>query len=317
MPRITWPDLPHHVRAEVESILGSSVVEHTSYPGGFSPGTADKVVCADGTEAFVKAVHPDLNTKSPGIHRSELGVMRALPPGLPVPALLGGFEADDWVVLVLEHVDADHPALPWTRDTLLPVVDAALALGDRLTPSPLDLDLASNHCADMWQGFARCLETPPDDLDPWLADRLGVLDARARASLAAMDGDTLTHLDLRADNILIRHGDGPLRHRVVFIDWPWALRGARWLDVTLLTLEMAAQDDPDSRAATDQVLHHIAAACGSSAGPLVDTLVGLTGYFTWQSRTPTTPGLPTLRAFQRTLADGLTAWLKETELATW
>lgn len=316
MARITWPDLPAAVRAEVEALLGSPVVRHMSHPGGFSPGTADGVVCADGREAFVKAVHPDLNPGSPDIHRSELRVMRALPPGLPAPSLVDGFERDGWVVLVLEYMHADHPVLPWTLETLLPVVDAVLLLSDRLTPSPLELGLASSHCAG-WRGFARCLAEPPGDLDPWVADRLAALDARAAAGLAAMDGDTLAHMDLRSDNLLIRRGEGPVAGRVVVIDWPWALRGARWLDATLLTLEVAAQGDPASIQATDAALEHIAEHCGVTTEPLVETLVGASAFFTWECRRPEPPGLPTLRAFQRGLADGLTRWLEGTRLATW
>ena len=317
MPRIAWPDLPDVVRAEVESLLGSPVVQHQSHPGGFSPGTADGVVCADGREAFVKAVHPDLNPESPDLHRSELRVMRALPAGLPAPALVGGFERDGWVVLVLEWVHADHPVLPWTLDMFLPVLDAVLRLSDRLTPCPLDLGPASSHCAGMWLGFACCLADPPGGLDPWLVERLPALAARSAASLATMDGDTLAHFDLRSDNLLIRRGDGPVTDRVVVIDWPWALRAARWLDATLLTLELAAQGDPASIEATDITLEHIAAHCRVTTIPLVDTLAGLTGFFTWQSRTPGPPGLPTLRAYQRSLADGLAQWLRNTRLATW
>ena len=37
--RIGWDAVPPHVRAEVERILGSPVVEARSQVGGFSPGT--------------------------------------------------------------------------------------------------------------------------------------------------------------------------------------------------------------------------------------------------------------------------------------
>ena len=190
-------------------------------------------------------------------------------------------------------------------------------LSDRLTPSPLELQPASGHCAGMWAGYARCLVQPPDDLDPWVRERLPALAERADVSLAVLDGDTLTHFDLRADNLLLRRGDAPPADRVVVIDWPWAMAGARWADATTMTLELAAQGDPESIRATDDVLERIAAHCGVTTEPLVDTTVGLAGFFTWQCRTPDPPGLPTLRAFQRSLAEGLTAWLKGTRLATW
>ena len=47
---------PLSLRSDVERALGSPVVRAASQPGGFSPGSADRVVLADGRRAFVKAV---------------------------------------------------------------------------------------------------------------------------------------------------------------------------------------------------------------------------------------------------------------------
>ena len=46
--RITWSDLPGQVRAAVEEPAGSPVLAAESQAGGFSPGTADRVVTAYG-----------------------------------------------------------------------------------------------------------------------------------------------------------------------------------------------------------------------------------------------------------------------------
>ena len=310
MSRATWDDLPAPIRDRVEQTLGAPVVEHNSYPMGYSPGTADRVVMANGSVAFVKAVHSDHNPDTPALHRAELRVMRQLPSGLPVPSLLDGFESDGWVVLVLEHVDGEHPGQPWTREVFLPVVDAVLDLADRLTPSPLDLGSAADVLRDNWQGWDRCLETMPADLDPWLIERLPKLNARAQRNLDALVGETLVHLDLRADNIILRRGDELLAGRVVLIDWPWAVNGARWLDATLLAVEVAAQGDSASRATADEGLALITERCDVPFDTLVDAAIGLTGYLVWQSRQPDPTGIPTLRAFQRRLADGATEWLK-------
>lgn len=309
MPRITVDDLPDAVRARLDEVLGAPVVEHVSHPGGFSPGTADKVTSADGTVAFVKAVHADLNPDSPGIHRAEARVMAALPDTIPVPRWIDGFELDGWVVLVEEYVPARHPVLPWTAATFAPVLDATLALADRLTPAPLpDLRTASEQARRMGNGWASLAGAPPADLDPWIAARLDELAARVERSLAALDGDTLCHWDLRADNILLRD-DG----EVVFIDWPWALRGARWLDAVLLTSEFAVEGG--TPAETDAYLRLIAGHTNADPAAFVGALAWVAGFLTHRSRTPAPPGLPTLRAFQRRWADGLTAWLRGTELA--
>ncbi len=308
MPRITWPDLPDTVRTRVEGVLGGEVVAHRSHPGGFSPGTADRVQTAEGRVAFVKAVHPDLNPDTPDLHRAELRVMRALPPSLPAPRLIDGFELDGWVVLVLEHVDGAHPALPWTPESFEPVLDATPRLSDRLTPSPLpDLAAASAEVAGQWNGFEILTAAPPADLDPWLRERLPELAHRARRSVAAVDGDTLSHYDLRSDNVLIDPAGG-----VVFIDWPYAMRAARWLDATTLLFEFASgQDD---HAATDEFVRQVAGHVGVDTELIVDVLVALTGYMLERCRRPDPPGLPTLRAFQRTLAEGMTSWLRATTL---
>lgn len=313
MPRITWDQLSDNVRHRIEAILGASVIAHVSHPGGFSPGTADTVTCADGSTAFVKAVHPDLNARSPEIHRAELKVMRGLPPGLPAPRLIDGFEADDWVVLVLENVDAEHPALPWTRASFEHALDAVLDLSDRLTPSPLDdLGTASAECAGMWGCWSHVRENVPADLDPWVVEHLDLFIARAAASLDALDGDTLVHLDVRSDNLLLRPNG-----EVVVIDWPWALRGARWLDATLFTTEFATfhtGPDADAWRAMDDLLTRIAARCGVPTTPLVDALIGLAGFYVRVSRQPAEPGLPTLREFQRAQETGLTTWLRHSTL---
>ena len=63
--RIGWLDLPIHVRTAVEDILGSEVVQFVGQRGGFSPGTADRVLTSSGKRAFVKAVSRELNEDCP------------------------------------------------------------------------------------------------------------------------------------------------------------------------------------------------------------------------------------------------------------
>jgi hypothetical protein len=73
-PRISWADLPGRVQTGIEQILGSPVAQATGQHGGFSPGTADRVLTVSGGRAFVKAVSPWLNEYSPAIHRKEAAV---------------------------------------------------------------------------------------------------------------------------------------------------------------------------------------------------------------------------------------------------
>jgi hypothetical protein len=295
--RIGWADLPGRVRHDVERIIGGGpVVTAESQTGGFSPGTADRVRTAGGRRAFVKAVTPALNRDSAGMARTELRISSAMPPGAPVPRVLGGFDDGEWVVLVLEDVAGTHPRTPWVESEIHAAAAALRDLAAALTPSPIPgLPAAADHFASDFHRWHDLAASPPDDLDPWAADRLGTLRAAADRGLTAITGgQTVVHSDLRADNILIRP-DG----RFVFIDWPWGCTGPDWLDAVLLAINV--------------IVH------GGDPGPLtagVDpelttgVVAGITGYFHYQSRLPAPPGLPTVRAFQRFQGDALLPWLR-------
>src|SRR5436309_2311290 len=86
--RVAYDALPPAVRDWVETALASPVVQAQTQPGGFSPGVAARLECADGTRAFVKAVSADTNPHSPTLHRREIEVLQLLPADLPVPRLL-------------------------------------------------------------------------------------------------------------------------------------------------------------------------------------------------------------------------------------
>lgn len=91
--RICWSDLPGAVRAAAERIIdGGTVTEFRSQAGGFSPGTADRVLTSSGRRASVKAVNAGVNADSARLARQELHVTGALPAHAPVPRLLGGFD---------------------------------------------------------------------------------------------------------------------------------------------------------------------------------------------------------------------------------
>jgi aminoglycoside phosphotransferase len=87
-----------------------------------------------------------------------------------------------------------------------------------------------------------------DDVDgrapelPWRAGELDrVLDALVELESRwpdAVRGDTLVHLDVRADNVLLTPD------RVLVVDWPWAGVGASWLDLVAMLPSVAMQGGP-------------------------------------------------------------------------
>ncbi|MBG0567685.1 aminoglycoside phosphotransferase family protein [Actinoplanes aureus] len=296
--RIRWADLPAPVRHRVEGIIGGGpVTEARSQPGGFSPGTADRVRTASGQAAFVKAVTPALNRDSAEMARRELRITAALPAHAPVPRLMGGFDDGDWVVLILEDVAGAHPRTPWIAPEIDAAVTALRDLAAALTPAPLPgLPRATDHLAPDFGGWETLAAGPPTDLDPWALRHLDILRDAARRGVAAISaGDTLVHCDIRADNMLVRE-DG----RIIVVDWPWGCLGPAWLDTVLLALNVIVHGGDPSRA-LDGVDHDAA----------VDVIAGVAGYFQRQSRRPPPPGLPTVRAFQRFQGDALLPWLRE------
>jgi aminoglycoside phosphotransferase (APT) family kinase protein len=297
--RIGWDDVPPYVRAEVERILGSPVVEARTQTGGFSPGTADRVRTRDGRRAFVKAAGRSLNEKTVRLHRREVAVSAALSERVPAPTLLGSYDDGDWVALVLADVEGRHPQTPWDAVELRAVL-AALA---QLAAAPLSAEqrgyqLAGEALAGEFTGWRRIAADPPPDLDPWALDHLDELTERADAVIPRLTGNSLLHMDIRADNLLVRP-DG----RVVIVDWPWAARGPGWLDPLSLLVNVNLFGGHDVDALAAEHVH---------ADPVDVTgfLVGLTGYFLNAARRPGSPGLPTVRAFQAAQGRTTLAWVR-------
>ncbi|MFC4150547.1 phosphotransferase family protein [Micromonospora mangrovi] len=300
--RIGWADLPPAIRAAVEELLGDRVVEAVSQVGGYSPGTADRVRTVGGRRAFVKAVSPALNEHSPGLHRQEARIAAALPPHAPAPRLLGTHDDGDWVVLVFADVDGRTPATPWRADELAAVLTALERMAAALTPAPVPAaPTAADQLRDDFAGWHRITGDPPADLDPWARRRLPELVGAAATGLAALTGDTLCHLDVRADNLLIEV-DGA----VSVVDWPWACRGPAWLDTVLLLINVELHGGHD----TEALLRACPVTAGVDPDAVTGVLAGFAGFFLDGSRRPPPTGIPTVRAFQRAQGEAVLSWLR-------
>jgi Phosphotransferase enzyme family len=300
--RILWSDLPGHVRREVERILGSPVVSAVSQPGGFSPGSADRVRTANGSRAFVKAVSSAQNSFSPSSHRQEIVVSRSLPPSARAPALLGSYDDGNWVALVLADVEGRHPVTPWRDDELAAVLAmlAGLALAG-VPPALADLASLANELADDLAGWRRLRADPPQSLDPWAADHLDLLVQLADEGTASLTPDTLVHADTRADNLLVDDTG-----RVTLVDWPWACLGPEWVDTVALLVNVNLYGGHD----VDALLARQPLAAAAPERAVTGFLAGLTGLFLDHARRPAPTGLPTLRAFQRDQGDATLDWLR-------
>ncbi|MGN6332041.1 MAG: phosphotransferase family protein [Motilibacteraceae bacterium] len=301
-PRIGWLEVPEHVRAAVEAELGAHVVAARSQFGGFSPGSADRVELSDGRRLFVKAVGTALNPDTPRLHRREAHALAQLPDHVPAPRLVATYDDGDWVALVMEDVEGRHPEVPWPDRDVDAVGGALVELAGVRAPAslPAHADIAT--MLTIWSEVAErhaageLDERFPTDLVRQL-DQL--LDA-GRLAREVTRGDALVHWDVRSDNVFVRDGEA------VLLDWAWACRGAPWLDAAMLGLELAIQGaDADQFFATNPLLiaqprEHVRAL-----------LVCAAGFWALRGTYPDPPGLPSIRAVQRSWAAKSLAWLRE------
>jgi aminoglycoside phosphotransferase (APT) family kinase protein len=302
--RLTWDRLPDDIRRAVEARLGGRVVAAPSQPGGFSPGVAARLRTEAGFRAFIKAVSPAQNPDSPEMHRREARIAAAMPVSAPVPRLLDAWDQDGWAVLIYEDVKGRQPAMPWTLDEIERVMAAIVRLHAELTPCPVPgirADAEDPGIDAAFSGWRRLRLEPLDGLDSWSRRHLDELAAIESGWAVAAAGDTLLHLDLRADNILIR-GNG----EVLFVDWPAAMRGAPFLDVVGMAPSVAMQGGPD----LDWLLARHPSAARADPGAVTAWLAALAGYLIHGPLLPPPPGLPTLRPFQAAQGAVARAWLE-------
>ena len=120
--RQAWADLPEHIRATVEARAGATIVAARDQRGGFSPGVAARLLLADGSRLFVKALGPSGNPNTAAMHRGEARTLAALPPGVPTPRLLWSHdtagapaEGVDAVLCAFAGMLAEHCRRPLSR----------------------------------------------------------------------------------------------------------------------------------------------------------------------------------------------------------
>lgn len=137
---------------------------------------------------------------------------------------------------------------------------------------------------------------------PEILDKLNDLRELASAAVGLVAGDTLVHLDVRDDNLLI--GDDG---RVRIIDWPWACVGCDWFDSLALLLAATQAGTPGF--SVDAVIADVPLLARVPAPHLDSVLAALAGFLVDSGRLPAPPGLPALREFQAGMGSAALAWL--------
>jgi len=295
--RATYAAIPERVRTWVDETLGSPVVQAHDQIGGMSPGCATRVVCADGTRAFVKAVGAELNPDTPNLFRREVLVLGLLGRHELWAGLLASYDEDGWVGLLLDDVDGKHPDL--TEDTVMArLLEASDELGRVLVarvpdpPVPDPTNGGVTHMSRAYQAWQLALDAAPhlpDGLVPrWVLDHSNALGEQV-ATLAREPVRHLAHWDVRNDNLLVRP-DG----RLVFVDWGMTGLAPAWLDPLLARLERVEDPWFDRSIAWSPAL----AVAGDD---VVTTWLACMGtYLAWRTHTAVDVNLPTLNEFRRT-----------------
>ncbi len=300
--RVGWERLPPGARAGIERVLGSPVIAAQSRPGGFSPGLAARLTLADGRRVFAKAMSDSPNPMGPMLLRREMEVLQGLPTGLPIAYPVGGYDDGNWVALLLNDIDGDTPALPWHPEELDRVMAAVHTLGVALTPSPIAAPPIAERLAEDFAQWRALIARPAgvERLPGWVRDHLPVLAALEDQWANAAIGDTLLHMDLRADNVLLTG------EQVVIVDWPHAAIGARWIDPLCMIPSIVMQDGGDPETLWQRlpcsrtVDHHSVDA----------VLAAPSGFFLVSSLKPPPSGLPRLREFQERQGQFALRWLE-------
>jgi Phosphotransferase enzyme family len=299
--RIGWSDVPAHVRDSIAGLLGAGIVDHAPQGGGFSPGAAERLLLSDGRRAFVKAANIALNEFTPGMYRREAEITASLPPQVPSTHLIACYDDGDWVALILADVDGRNPHVPWQKDELDAVIATLDQLAEELTPAPdIDVPTARESLELDAAGFRRLIEAGVSDLEPMVAAHLPELVQLADDSLVAITGKTLVHMDVRADNMLVRP-DGT----VVLVDWPHACIGAEWLDSLLLLVNVGVYGGHD----IDALVTSTPVLARADPADLDAGLGLLASYFCHAWRQPPPPGLPTVRDWQNRQLEVVLPWL--------
>ncbi|WP_125774929.1 aminoglycoside phosphotransferase family protein [Antribacter gilvus] len=326
--RPTWPDLPEHVRAAVELRLGSRVAGWTSHDGGYSPGLASTLHTPDGP-VFVKAVAVGYEVAA-RLYRDEAARAVALPDGVPAPRFrwhleVPGASPSDaaWVAVAFDAVDGRPPRTePWDPADLAELQRLAHRIAEHEIPAG---GVLPEFTAE-WDDAALLADERPAGLatyDPWLAANLDrIAEAGTPAHQAeAFAGPHLVHGDLRGDNALllgpraqvgpgkgaaVHPAEGPASGSVA-VDWPYAVRGAAFLDQTAMLPAVQIEGGPSP----EEVLARHPLPAGTDPDALTCWVAVLTAYFVARSLQPPPPGIPHLRAFQRAQAEVCVPWLRQ------
>lgn len=236
--RLRWAQLPRELRDELEATMDARVLEEISVVSGFSPGMGSLLRLSTGEQVFLKAARTRDAPECADLHRAEAHITVRLPTAVPTPRFLWGHGDGDWIVLAYEAVDGFPPQTPWQPGVLARVLDTLDDLARIPGARQIPLPPAGPQVASATTGWGRLVREPYEHLptlSPWAARRLTSLAEVELGVLVACEGESIVHGDMQARNLAVTDD------KVYVLDWPYAMRGAGWLDLANLLVTVGAQ----------------------------------------------------------------------------
>lgn len=311
--RVDLAAAPQRVLAVVAELLGEPIAAIEPATGGMAPGAAAVVRGPSGRAIFVKAVGSRTNAMNVELYRREAVWGTRLPDLAAIVRPLGSRDLsigdasegsdgeEDWVVTGFPAIEGQPPRHPWQLDVLTRVLDAWLPVAEAFTPSPF-AEVSHDTLAGFFTGWQQIADAPDD---PWheLSEQWVERDRRFIEAIRA--GNTFTHSDLRADNIMIGR-DGTVH----FVDWVHASLGARWVDPAILLGDVVASwGDAAHELDLSTICSH-PAFDGATTEQLEDSLGAYAAATHVLSRHPPSPSLPTIRGWQRVQSEAVLRYLQ-------
>jgi thiamine kinase-like enzyme len=226
--------VPRDLALRIERLIGAKVESYTPVAGGYSP--AMRLLCHTATASFFAKIGATPLTSQ--FLRREIHIYNSV-SGTFMPKLVAWEDHASAPILVIEDLSAAQWPPPWDTRRVELVLAQIHAMHHTQVSLTADAQVLPGVRGANWPAVAA-------DPAPFLS--LGLADAqwlertlplliRSEAQCSP-DGESLTHWDLRSDNMCLTAG------RAIFMDWNFACIGNPTLDLGFWLPSLAYEGGP-------------------------------------------------------------------------
>jgi len=270
---ITGDLVSPELASRLERLIVEKLESHNRVLGGYTPAT--RLLCRTRTSiVFAKIGATPLTSQ---FLRREILVYNSV-SGAFMPKLIAWEDHDTAPILIIEDLSAALWPPPWDDQR----VEQVLAQIHAMHRAPASLPSFADAHGTPQSNWQKVVVDPAPFLAlgladaPWLERALPLLlRQEARCSTS---GDSLTHWDLRSDNMCLAQG------RAIFVDWNQACRSNPALDLGFWLPSLAHEGGPNP----DQILPDAP-----------DVAAWVSGFFAARAGLPPIADAPRVRTVQR------------------